>query len=156
LDRNFFAKLYLAANGHISEGSTRKAFVKLLHPQKIAENLESLDRFYFVWKIYPALGQPPINKRNRATIGKLFALTLNFFSSSVEEATKKAQANIDLFNREWDSFLSNRKPNNDRRVQSQLLRKEIKSISFKEEVVQHFGSAGRSFEGVVPSDSQGQ
>lgn len=104
LERNVFAKIFFAANGRIPDGGVRRSFLRLINPEEIATRSHELDRFYFCYRAYLSLGRPALNKRNRATVMRLYAFTSVFFSRGLDAAEKTG--NIEAFHREWESFLS--------------------------------------------------
>jgi hypothetical protein len=139
LDRNAFAKIYLAANGYISEGITRKAFSKLVNPHAIAADVVKLDRFHFGYEIYEVLGRPPLSRQNRATVGKLFTLTQLFFETG-DNALHRAIGNLEVFTHEWDRFIAVRSTLDKKSRRERVASGEHfeRTLGFKEEIENYF------------------
>lgn len=105
IDRNIFAKIYLAANGHVTEASSRRAFLKIKDPEKIVENLQEIDRFHLGYLYYASLNSPPMNNKNRITVGSIFAFTISHFVQGKRPPEVLSAETLQEFYRKWDKFI---------------------------------------------------
>jgi hypothetical protein len=108
LERNTFAKIYFAANGALSIGRARRAFLHLKEPSLAAQNPNALDRFYLAYRYYLAAGRPPLNRRNRASASMIFAFTTAHSSKDVGLAEEQISARAEEFERAWAEFIRKR------------------------------------------------
>jgi hypothetical protein len=105
MERNVFAKIYFAANGHLSEAGSRRSFLRMKEPQDVAANTDGLDRFYYAYRYYQAIGQPPMSKKNKATVSKIHAFTRDHFSTDFDKETdEEISQKAASFEEVWNTF----------------------------------------------------
>jgi hypothetical protein len=107
LESNAFAKIYFASNDDLSIGESRRAFLRMKNPDSIASDERGLDRFFYGYRYYTALGKPPMNKKNKGTVRKIAAFVRTNFASDFENETADQLAKkIEYFEGQWERFLA--------------------------------------------------
>lgn len=102
IERNIFAKIYFAANGETTKAGSRRAFLQMKQPEEIANSNERLERFYYAYRFYNAIGRPPMNRKNKGSVAKIHEFTERNFSSTFgTEPDQELKRKIDLFEEDW-------------------------------------------------------
>jgi hypothetical protein len=86
LDRNIFAKIYFMSTDQLSKASKR-AFLKIVEPEKLATNFEALDRFYLGYRFYLELNRPSMTKTNNTATRVIASFVKTSWGTEVATST---------------------------------------------------------------------
>ncbi|WP_454651346.1 AIPR family protein [Bradyrhizobium liaoningense] len=107
IDRITFAKIFFAATGSTSIAISKKAFLKIKDPGQIASDAKALERFYYGYRYYLAIGRPPIGNKNKITVRRIAAFVSSTFDASESaQAAEKFNDAVESFEKRWTHVIS--------------------------------------------------